>query len=111
MPANAEKITVEWDENGASLLLVFDDEPGHLSVNIHGIIDQFWSEVQGKIGPYMLEKELARRDYNAHQDTEEGPWPGETAMDYYGRTGDDEPLREQADTLVDRIQEYGRSDA
>ena len=44
-----------------------------------------------------MEAEFDRRDPYADED--DGPWPGESVMAFYQRTGQDGPLREVADAM------------
>lgn len=107
---NVEKVTVECDEHGFELHLIIGDDIRHYDdglvvLNIQAVAEELWDEMVSKVGPWVLEKAAARRDYDRSrpdEDGDEGPWPGENPMDYYKRTGDSEPLREAADSLRDR---------
>jgi len=107
--ADVEAVTVECDDRGFELHLIVGDDirhgdDGRIVLNIQAVAEDLWDEMVAKVGPWVLEKAAARRDYERARERveDEGPWPGESPMDYYQRTGDSEPLREQADLLRDR---------
>jgi hypothetical protein len=107
--ADVEAVTVECDDRGFELHLIVGDDirhgdDGRIVLNIQAVAEDLWDEMVAKVGPWVLEKAAARRDYERARERveDEGPWPGENPMDYYQRTGDSEPLREQADLLRDR---------
>ena len=112
--ADVEEVTIECDDRGFELHLVVGDDirhgdDGRVILNIQAVAENLWDEMVNKVGPWVLEKAAARREWERRRDaaaeTDEGPWPGENAMDYYKRTGDDGPLREFADHLHDRAKE------
>ena len=109
---NVENVTIECDERGFELHLLVDDDPilddsGRLILNIHQVAEQLHDQAVKVIGPWLQEMNEARRDFDAGEmerivREEEGLAAGESAMDYFQRTGDAEPLREQADDIRDR---------
>jgi hypothetical protein len=62
MYLHAESITVESDE-GRTVLEIMDGESGkRLTVNIHDCdLDAFYDQVKARIGPYLRERDEARR--------------------------------------------------
>lgn len=116
---NVEGVTIESDERGFELHLLVDedvrsDDDGRLILNVQMVAEELYDAVKNGIGPWLAERDVARRDFDAGEreriirdeealaEGDHGPWPGESPMDYFQRTGDDEPLREQADLLRDR---------
>lgn len=80
-------------------LVVYDEETVHrLLMNTHTAAD-LYDAVVAQLGRYIGEREEARRTMPKREPDENGPWPGESALDFYRRTGDDEPLRESGDYL------------
>lgn len=102
------------------------DAGGRIELDIHSVAIELLDAAEKEIGPYRAEANAARREFETGRaddptqqkvldgirgdwhsrkvpaggdPLDEQPWPGESAMDYYQRTGDDEPLREQADHL------------
>ena len=105
---NVEHVTVECDERGFELHLLVDedvrsDDNGRLILNVQMVAEQLWDEMVKHVGPWVLEKAAARRDFERRRDDDEdlGPWPGENAMDYWKRTGESGPLLDMADRLRD----------
>ncbi len=98
---NADSITIESDEAGFELQIVTDDGI-HYHFNIHAVADELLDACVKRIGPWVDEMNAARVEYNRrsyvdHWDEDDGPWPGESALAFWQRTGNDDPLRDQAD--------------
>jgi hypothetical protein len=93
-----DTIRVECDERGFELHIT-DDYGDEHRFNMQAVAEELWDEMVKKVGPWVLEKAAARRDYERTKDAEQddGPWPGESPLDYFHRTGDDGPLRLMAD--------------
>jgi hypothetical protein len=110
---NVERVTVECDERGFELHLLVDEDPtvtdeGQMILNIQMVAEELWDEMVAKVGPWVLEKAAAERDYRngrANLDEDLGQEPGENAHDYWKRTGDAGPLLEMADHLRKRAKE------
>ena len=111
--ADVEQVTIECDDRGFELHMIVGDDirhydDGRIILNVQAVAEELWDEMVKKVGPWVLEKAAAQRDYEMRSKLlpdDEGPWPGENAMDYYRRTADAEPLREQADHLRARAKE------
>jgi hypothetical protein len=107
--ADVEVVTVECDDRGFELHLIVGDDirhddDGRIVLNIQAVAEDLWDQMVEKVGPWVLEKAAARRDYERSRDRleDEGQWPGEDPMDYFKRTGDSGPLMEFADELRGR---------
>jgi hypothetical protein len=107
--ADVEAVTVECDDRGFELHLIVGDDirhddDGRIVLNIQAVAEDLWDQMVEKVGPWVLEKAAARRDYERSRERveDEGQWPGEDPMDYFKRTGDSGPLMEFADELRDR---------
>lgn len=96
----ADYMKVESDERGFELH-IRDDEGKWYVFNVHALAETLHNTVRSTIGPWLAEAAEARRTMPTYDD-DEGPWPGEPAEDYYKRTGDERPLLERADTLIDQ---------
>ena len=97
----AEKIMIESDERGFELHVLDDVGEWHY-FNIHSCAEQLYDTVKASIGPWLAEADSARMLVRAGlgpngEPCEDGLELGETAYDYYKRTGDDGPLRDLAD--------------
>ncbi len=113
---NADTITIESDEHGFELHIE-TDEGDRFVFNVHDVAEDLMTQAITKIAPWVLEGRAAKREYDsgvADDPTQQivldrikadpypddnGPWPGESALAFWQRTGQDEPLRDQADTL------------
>jgi hypothetical protein len=65
---DAERIEIESDERGFELHVWVDeipysrDDDGHMVVNIQNVdLDAFYDQVRSRIGPYLRERDEARR--------------------------------------------------
>jgi hypothetical protein len=64
---NADRIEIESDERGFELHVWVDEEPrahdsGLMVLNIQNIdLDAFYDQVKARIGPYLRERDEARR--------------------------------------------------
>jgi hypothetical protein len=94
---SADRIKVESDERGFELHILDDEGDWHV-FNIHGVALEFYDEVRDKIGEWAAAAATARAEV-ARGVTREllEREPGESAEDYWQRTGDAEPLREAGD--------------
>ena len=102
MMTSIDTIKIECDERGFELHFT-DDEGYEFQFNMHNAAEALWDEMVAKVGPWVLEKAAARRDYERRQEQgiQDGPWPGEDAYEYWKRTGDSSPLLDMADRLRD----------
>jgi hypothetical protein len=104
-----DTIKVESDERGFELHIT-DDEGEEFHFNMHQVAEALWDDMRKTVGPWIAEMHAMKREYEASRvpgddDLDDGPWAGEGAMDFYRRTGNDEPLRDLADGLRDRAKE------
>lgn len=63
---NAESIKIESDERGFELHILVDEDPvlsdsGWMVLNVHAIADELYDAVRSEIGPWLQEREDARR--------------------------------------------------
>jgi len=121
---NADRITIETDDRGFYMVIDLDEDVcthgqknATVIVNIHAIADELYEEVKKEIGPWLYEMQQAKAEYDTGRandptqqavldrikrdpyEDDDGPWPGESVMSFYQRTGQDGPLRETADLL------------
>ncbi len=99
---NAHEIKVESDEHGFELHI--DSDEGGYVFNIHGVADDLYKAVTSKIGPWRAEGEAVKAEFDrrmaAYDDEDNGPWPGESALAFWKRTGSEdarEMIFDQAD--------------
>ncbi len=100
---NAHEIRVESDERGFELHIETDE--GDVFVfNVHGVADDLYKAVTAKIGPWRAEALAAKAEYDrmksTYDDADNGPWPGESALAFWQRTGREdarEMIYDQAD--------------
>ncbi len=106
--ADVEAVKIESDERGFELHIVVGDDidvddEGRAILNVQGVAEELLHEVVTKIGPWVLEGLAVKREYDRakgrYDDEDDGPWPGESVMAFYQRTGQDGPLREVADAM------------
>lgn len=105
--ANVESVKIESEDRGFELHLTVGDDivqhdDGSIVLNIHAVAEDLLRECVREIGPWLLEglrvkREVQRTPFDQGEDEE--PWPGESAIDFYRRTGDTGLLFEHADTL------------
>ncbi len=100
---NVDSIKIESDERGFELHIETDE--GDVFVfNIHGVADDLYKAVTSTIGPWRAEALTAKAEYDrmksTYDDEDNGPWPGESALAFWQRTGSEdarEALFDQAD--------------
>ncbi len=101
--AHVDSIKIESDEHGFELHIE-TDEGDRFVFNIHGVADDLLDACVKRIGPWVAEMNAAKRDYDRHKttydDEDNGPWPGESALAFWQRTGSEdarEMIFDQAD--------------
>ncbi len=98
--AHVDTIKIESDEAGFELHIE-TDEGDRFVFNIHGCADELLDACVKRIGPWVAEGQAVKAEYDrVKRDAypeDDGPWPGESALAFWQRTGNDDPLRDQAD--------------
>ena len=98
---NADSIRIESEDKGFELHIDTTDD-GPFVFNIHGCAEELYDAVKRVIGPWLQERDSVKAEFNRrdpYADEDDGPWPGESVMAFYQRTGQDGPLREVADAM------------
>lgn len=72
----------------------------HTAAKLHDLIVK-------EMGEYIFERDSARATLPPEPPDDKGPWPGESALDYYKRSGDAEPMRAAADAINKAMKESG----
>lgn len=68
--ASVDKVTIESDERGFEMWLELDEEvctfatSGVLRLNIHGVAEELYDAVKSTIGPWLQERDEAKREYD-----------------------------------------------
>ena len=65
MYLTAETVTVDEDEGRITLEIVDDEGDRHSFIIHHIDLDAFYDQVKGRIGPYLRERDRARRATDA----------------------------------------------
>lgn len=96
-----ETIRVDSDERGWELHIETDEGDYHF--NMHGVAEDLLTQMVAQVGGWLAEGQQAAAEHEhdlRHLDREdEEQWMHESAMEFYRRTGNDGPLRDQADDV------------
>ena len=93
-----------FDQDDADLytLTVYDhDGEQHVLTMNTTLACELHDKLVAQMGSYIFERNAAKAEFDRRDpyEDDDGPWPGESVMSFYHRTGQDGPLRDVADAM------------